>query len=84
MSQKDTDLRVTRTHVLLKQSLIELCKEIGFKAITINDIAKRAMVNRVTFYRYYRDKYDLARGGFSDAVEGLDKEMVQCGTRTSS
>jgi hypothetical protein len=33
------------------------CK--GFAALTVQDIADRAMVNRATFYRHYLDKHDL-------------------------
>jgi AcrR family transcriptional regulator len=39
---------------------IELAAERGFDAITVGDIARRAGVNRATFYRHYQDKYDLA------------------------
>ncbi len=75
MSQKKMDLRVRRTHVLLKQALLELCEEKGFKAITVGDIAERAMINRVTFYRHYRDKYELARAISDDAIKDMEKEM---------
>ena len=75
MSQKKVDLRVRRTHVLIKQALLDLCEEKGFRAITVGDIAERAMVNRVTFYRHYRDKYELARVVFDEAIEEMDKEM---------
>jgi AcrR family transcriptional regulator len=53
------DLRVRRTRKLLMQALIELTIEKGFPAITVQDLADRAMVNRATFYRHYLDKYDL-------------------------
>ena len=39
--------------------LIELTIEKGYAAVTVQDIADRAMVNRATFYRHYLDKYDL-------------------------
>lgn len=53
------DLRVRRTRKALMQALIELTIEKGFSAITVQDLADRAMVNRATFYRHYLDKYDL-------------------------
>jgi AcrR family transcriptional regulator len=53
------DVRVQRTRKLLEQALFELTIEKRFAAITVRDIAKRAMVNRSTFYRHYLDKYDL-------------------------
>ena len=75
MSQKKTDLRVRRTHVLLKQAFLDLCEEKGFKVITVGDIAGRAMINRVTFYRHYKDKYELARAVFDEAIEDIDKGL---------
>lgn len=59
LSQKSDDLRVQRTRKLLQQALFELTIEHGFSGVTVLDIAKRAMVNRSTFYRHYLDKYDL-------------------------
>ena len=53
------DLRVRRTRKLLIQALIDLTIEKGFAAITVQDLAERAMINRATFYRHYLDKYDL-------------------------
>lgn len=60
------DLRVRRTRKLLMQALIDLTIEKGFSALTVQDIADRAMINRATFYRHYLDKYDL-----------LDKYMTE-------
>ncbi len=53
------DLRIQRTRKLLQQALFELTVEKGFAAVTVRDIAGRAMVNRSTFYRHYLDKFDL-------------------------
>jgi AcrR family transcriptional regulator len=52
------DLRVQRTRKLLQRAIMELVVEKGFAALTVRDIAERAMVNRSTFYRHYLDKYD--------------------------
>jgi AcrR family transcriptional regulator len=59
LAQKSEDLRIQRTRKLLRQALFELTTEQGFAAVTVRDIAARAMVNRSTFYRHYLDKYDL-------------------------
>jgi AcrR family transcriptional regulator len=58
-NKQPEDLRVRRTRKLLIQALIELTIEKGFAALTVQDIAERAMVNRATFYRHYLDKHDL-------------------------
>jgi AcrR family transcriptional regulator len=53
------DLRVRRTRLALHTAFMSLIEEKGFDAIIVQDIADRAMINRVTFYKHYRDKYDL-------------------------
>ncbi len=69
-NQKPTeDLRVRRTRKLLMQALIDLIIEKGFSAITVQDIADRAMVHRATFYRHYVDKYDLLEQYMNEVYE---------------
>ncbi|MDR0269911.1 TetR/AcrR family transcriptional regulator [Paenibacillus sp.] len=55
------DLRVRRTHKLLRQALEELLSEPGqhFSSITVNQICEKAMVHRTTFYKHFEDKFDL-------------------------
>src|SRR5271157_1819235 len=54
-----SDRRSLRTRKLLWHALIALIQEKDYAEITIQDIADRADVNRVTFYLHYRDKQDL-------------------------
>ncbi|WP_061363642.1 TetR/AcrR family transcriptional regulator [Necropsobacter massiliensis] len=54
------DLRVIRTHKMIRQALINLLKEKEFEQIAVQDIVELAMVNRATFYKYYSGKSDLA------------------------
>lgn len=56
---KKTDLRVIRTRKVIKEAFLNLVAEKGFEAITIQDIATNAMINRATFYLHYYDKQDL-------------------------
>jgi AcrR family transcriptional regulator len=53
------DPRVRRTRQLLLHSFCTLMEEKDFSAITIQDIAERAMINRATFYGHFEDKYAL-------------------------
>jgi AcrR family transcriptional regulator len=57
--RKKLDPRIKRTRQLLQQALMELMAEKSFQAITVQDIAERATVNRVTFYSHFQDKYAL-------------------------
>ena len=57
--EKRVDPRIKRTRQLLQQAFMELMREKSFEAITVQDIAERATVNRVTFYAHFQDKYAL-------------------------
>lgn len=56
---KGIDPRVMRTRQLLQQAFLALFQEKSFSAITVQDIAERATVNRATFYAHFEDKFDL-------------------------
>ncbi len=56
---KNTDLRVIKTHKALKSALIELMNTVGFDKITVQSLTRKAMVSRTTFYLHYLDKFDL-------------------------
>lgn len=59
--EQPTDLRVIRTRKALRDAFTALVRERGLDDVTIADVAERAMVNRGTVYRHFRDKYDLMR-----------------------
>jgi len=62
------DPRVRRTRQLLRRALLGLMSEKSFQALTVQDIAGRATVNRVTFYAHFADKYAL--------LEDTIREMI--------
>ena len=53
------DPRVSRTRKLIRDALTSLISEKSFEAITVQDIAERATINRATFYLHYTDKFAL-------------------------
>ncbi len=71
MSQPAKNLRLRRTQKLLREALIELIEEKGFDALTVGEIAGRALVSRAAFYRNYQDKYDLVEQVFAEAMSDL-------------
>jgi AcrR family transcriptional regulator len=77
LSPEKLDPRVRRTRSLLEQAFMELILQKGFQAVTVQDIAERAGVNRATFYAHFGDKYALLdyriRQGF---LEEIDKRML--------
>ena len=68
---KKLDPRVIRTRQLLRDALVSLIAEKGFDAITVQDIADRATLNRATFYLHYQDKHDLLIKSLHDAIDEL-------------
>ncbi len=58
-----------KTKKNIKESFIFLLENKSFKDITVQNIIDTALINRSTFYKYYKDKYDLA--------EQLSDEYIQ-------
>lgn len=54
-----SDPRVSRTRQLLQQALWEALHEADFSSISVQDITRRAQVNRATFYDHFADKFAL-------------------------
>lgn len=75
MSGKEDELdpRVVRTRQMIKQSFMELLEEKGFQAVTVQDIAGRATINRATFYAHFDDKYAL----FDQVIHESFEQMLQ-------
>lgn len=71
MTRQVGNLRVRRTQKLLREALVDLIEERGFEALTVGEIAERAMVSRAAFYRNYHDKYDLVEQIFAEAMSAL-------------
>ncbi|MFW9924445.1 MAG: TetR/AcrR family transcriptional regulator, partial [Candidatus Thorarchaeota archaeon] len=53
------DLRIQRTKHLLRDAIAKLLETKDLKDISIQQISKKAMIYRTTFYSHYTDKYDL-------------------------
>lgn len=57
--EKRVDPRIKRTRQWLQQALLDLLKKRSFESITVQELAERAGVNRVTFYAHFPDKFAL-------------------------
>jgi AcrR family transcriptional regulator len=70
------DPRVQRTRQVLQEALIELLSERDFQKITVQDIARRAGVNRATFYTHFVDKQALVNYMVQERFQtALDEKM---------
>jgi AcrR family transcriptional regulator len=59
MDNPKVDRRIQRTRQALRAALLELIKEKGFDALSVEEITERANLGRATFYLHYKDKEDL-------------------------
>ncbi|MFB7138268.1 TetR/AcrR family transcriptional regulator [Gottfriedia sp. NPDC056225] len=74
--KNNLDPRVVRTRQLLQDALINLLADNkDFESISVQDITKKANVNRATFYSHYEDKYQMVRQIVREKLVDLDKAM---------
>lgn len=69
--KSQTDPRVMRTRQLIKNAFVELLEEMDLQKITVNRLAERATINRVTFYLHYRDIPDMLEKMADDMIEDI-------------
>ncbi|KQX46809.1 MULTISPECIES: TetR/AcrR family transcriptional regulator [unclassified Paenibacillus] len=67
-----TDPRILRTRQLLKDAFVELLQEMDIEKISVNRIAERATINRVTFYLHYRDIPDMLEKMADDMIGDIN------------
>lgn len=79
-TKESGDLRVRRTRNAIRAAFLALIEEKGFESIVVQDIADRAMINRVTFYKHYRDKYDLLEQTMNEMYQDLMTKVRQAPT----
>jgi AcrR family transcriptional regulator len=71
------DPRVKRTRQMIYQAFMELIKEKGFQAISVQDVTERAEINRATFYAHFTDKFNLLdRSIQNNFRQEIDKRML--------
>lgn len=61
-----------RSRQAVRQAVLEELAEVGFGALTIEAVARRAGVGKSTIYRHWRGRVDL----IADAFEHAHEEMV--------
>ncbi len=68
-----------KTKYRFAHAIIEVMKHEPLEKITVKDIVKKAGLTRQTFYRYFKDKYDLVNWYFDVLAQKSFKQMgVQC------
>lgn len=72
-----TDTRIRVTKKMIKESFIELLKTNPLNKISVTQICKKAEINRVTFYKYYQDVFDLYEKLVDELIEESAASLAQ-------
>lgn len=70
-----TDLRVIKTLKQIDRALLETLEEMPFQKITVEQLCVTAMINRSTFYKYYKSKYDLMEQYLQRTLDEFRRQM---------
>jgi|SRR5699024_865793 len=65
------DLRIIKTKKAIKDAFIDIIKENGRESISITKLAKKAQINRGTFYLHYQNIDELANEFYDDFISQL-------------
>ena len=60
---------IERTKQAIVDAFNELIQVHEFGEITIGDIVEQAEVSRATFYRYFKDKYDVMNANYKEILD---------------
>lgn len=69
------DHRAERMKSLIIQTFFDCLEKEDFSQITVGQIAKQALINRSTFYRYFSDKYKLRDEIVDEIVRDFAEHM---------
>ena len=67
------DPRILRTRQLIRGAFVELLQEMDIEKLSVNKIAERATINRVTFYLHYRDITDMMEKMADEMIENIER-----------
>lgn len=72
-----TDLRVLKTRENIENQLLSLLETYPFEKITVTMIVQYSRINQSTFYRNYKDKYDLLNCIIEKILQGIHQWLEQ-------
>ena len=72
-----TDTRIRVTKKMIKDSFLDLLGAYPLDKISVTQICKKAEINRVTFYKYYQDVYDLYEKTVDELLDSSTHSMAE-------
>ncbi len=68
-----SDARVRYTKKVIREAFLTLLREKNVRQITVTELCRQAEINRATFYKHYRDVFDLLEQIEAGALDHLRK-----------
>lgn len=75
IKERKTDRRVIRTKKAIYEALTELMTKKPLEQITVTDIARKADINRKTFYTYYSAPDDVINETINNSLKAFAADM---------
>ena len=72
------DIRIQKTRRDLRLAILNLIMEKPIEKISVIEICKKAMINRMTFYKYYEDKFTLLDDTINEIIDELKNKTLKC------
>ena len=69
------DLRVKKTLKQIDNALLNILSETSFDKITVDELCRTAIINRSTFYKYYKNKNDLLNNYLTRVIERFKQQI---------
>ena len=69
------DVRVKLTKKMVFEAFLSILKNKPIAKITVKEICTAADINRTTFYKYYKDTYDLLEQIEDELIDNLQANL---------
>lgn len=76
MYRTSNDRRFRKNKAIIRRAYIDLTLEKGLGHVTVSDIAKRADINRMTFYSHYETEDDVLQEFVDEMIDNITKTTV--------
>ena len=70
------DVRVKITNLMIREAFFSILKQKPLSKVTVKEICTAAGVNRSTFYKYYKDTYDLLEQIEDELIDNLQLHLA--------
>ncbi|MBQ8108248.1 MAG: TetR/AcrR family transcriptional regulator [Ruminococcus sp.] len=84
MEEKKIDRRSLKTQRAIREGLAELLADKELRNITVQELADRVDIHRVTFYKHFMDIYDVYEQMEKDILDSIANIAVEHGDKTKA